>query len=215
MNLKPFVIPIITMGLVTTALTIQLLFHENTNEIKTLYSDKITKENSAHLKGIINHDNINEVISNISKNNIKYLLITSGGGNVEPGLNLLNLLQTRQDIICISDLAESMAFTILQSCGVRLATDSAIFMTHKAYIINEVNALESLKPSQILEIRKDVENLNIELSKFNSERMGISYLFYTYKLEQGDWEFTNKKDIMYYNVVDGFYPNKISTFERK
>lgn len=199
------------MSLVTTALTIQLLTHENSNEIKTLYSGKITKENSVHLKGQINNDSINEVINTINKNNIKYLLITSSGGDVDAGINLLNVMTTRQDIICISDLAESMAFTILQSCGVRLATDTAMFMTHNAYITNEINALESLNSAQILEMRKELDIINIMFAKVNSTRMGVSYSFYTYMLSLGDWEFTSKKDIMYYHIVDGFYNDKIST----
>ena len=209
MKLSPYIVPVITMSLVTTALTIQLLTHENSNEIKTLYSGKITKENSVHLKGTITNDNINEVIDTISKNNIKFLLITSGGGGTEAGMYLVNLLKTRQDIVCIADYAASMAFTIIQNCGVRLATETSYFMTHKAYIDPMYAAIYRITPEMINEVEKD----NIMFAKMNSDRMGISYLFYTYKLEQGDWQFTNKRDIVYYHVVDGFYPNKISTFE--
>lgn len=211
MKLSPYIVPVTTMSLVTTALTMKLLTHENSNEINTIYSGKITKENSVHLKGTINNDSINEVINSISKNNIVYLLITSGGGDTEAGMHLVNLLKTRRDIVCIADYAASMAFTIIQNCGVRLSTENAYFMTHKAYIDPVYAAMYRITPEMINEVEKD----NIMFAKMNSERMGISYLFYTYKLEQGDWQFTNKRDIMYYNVVDGFYPNKISTFERK
>lgn len=209
MKLSPYIVPVITMSLVTTALTSIILSHENSNEIKTLYSGRITKENSVHLKGTITNDNINEVIDTISKNNIKFLLITSGGGDTDAGMHLVNLLKTRQDIVCIADYAASMAFTIIQNCGVRLATETSYFMTHKAYIDPMYAAIYRITPEMINEVEKD----NIMFAKMNSDRMGISYLFYTYKLEQGDWQFTNKRDIVYYHVVDGFYPNKISTFE--
>lgn len=62
-----------------------------------------------------------------------YLVINSGGGSIQDGLELINVLQNMQrKVHTITLFSASMGFQTVQGLGTRYIVDSGILMSHKA-----------------------------------------------------------------------------------
>ena len=60
----------------------------------------------------------------------RYVYIDSTGGSVDAGMRMLHEIR-RANYTCIAERAYSMAFALLQACGARLVTPSALLMQHQ------------------------------------------------------------------------------------
>jgi ATP-dependent protease ClpP protease subunit len=196
----------IALGL-SSMLTLSLFVKNTDRPVKTLYSQDITSENSAHLIGMVNEESIQKVIDEINSKDVKYLLITSQGGIVEAGLKLVEILDQRRDIICIADEAQSMAFIILQTCETRVITREYYLMTHKAQIVSSVEAFER---RNVVAEQAYLQDLNHRVAIFLADRLGMDVELYKAKVQENDWVIS-VEDLQTYKIIDGIYEDKIST----
>jgi len=114
-----------------------LLFFSMFQNISSSQLIQLNKHNLITLRGEINDELTSELVRKINMftNNELYFYITSPGGSVISGLQIINQLATLKErkikLICIGDFAASMAFVIFQSCPVRYITSSSILMQHQ------------------------------------------------------------------------------------
>jgi ATP-dependent Clp protease protease subunit len=98
---------------------------------------ELNEKNTIILKGPINSNTINNLIhykGNIESDDI-YIYITSPGGSVHSGnvfIEYMNALKMKnKNVICIADVALSMAFVIFQHCPIRYILSSSVLMQHQ------------------------------------------------------------------------------------
>jgi len=95
----------------------------------------LTEDNFTTLIGEVNSETIGSVLTDITKSDPEkpfYIYIQSPGGDVIAGLKLVNYLQTtNRNIICIADIAISMAFMTMEACPTRLGQINSIMMSHQ------------------------------------------------------------------------------------
>lgn len=98
---------------------------------------QLNRQNLITLRGEINDELTSELVRKLNKftNNQLYLYITSPGGSVISGMQIIDQLKSLSErnikLVCIGDFAASMAFAIFQSCPVRYITSSSILMQHQ------------------------------------------------------------------------------------
>lgn len=159
----------------------------------------LNKTNLIRLEGEVNNYNINYVIKEIqkSKSDPLYLYIKTNGGDVEPGLRLINtieLFKKKKDIICIGELILSMGFSIFQSCKERVILNTTKAMQHQIKI-SFTGDIDTIK-----EQFKYIENINKKLNKYESKRLKISESKYN-KLIKNEW-WMYGKNILKFNAAD-------------
>lgn len=92
-------------------------------------------KNHTVLLGEVDGLSVNHVIQDITNsdpNRPFFLILDSPGGKVLDGRKLVTyLLNTDRNIVCVAQLAASMAFITLEACPVRLITEHGILMSHQ------------------------------------------------------------------------------------
>lgn len=157
----------------------------------------LTDSNSISLRGEVNEDSISEVIVKLAKNNspIIYLYINSPGGEVLAGMKLVNYLKyTSKHVVCIAEVAISMAHQILQACPERTATDTSILMQHRMSGGAQGNS------DQIASALNILVKLEEFLDIASAKRMKISLEEFMKKVSKEWWVFG--KDAKDVNMVD-------------
>jgi len=104
-----------------------------TNQSMKAEPIELTERNAVVLKGEVSSKSMAELSYQLSTNKQEkvYLFISSGGGSVFPGLKFVRFLKTlNKDVVCIADIAGSMAFTIFQSCKTRYIMEDTLLMQH-------------------------------------------------------------------------------------
>ena len=130
-----------------------------------------------NIKGEINNDMYNK-ISTHKLNNDKYLYIyiKSQGGLLFDGIDIIYLIkefEKNKTVICIADIAYSVAFTIFQSCSNRYILPNTILMQHEfiiyynSYDIKFINNI--ICYIRYIEAMKLNIKLNIYLEKIKKE----------------------------------------------
>jgi len=97
----------------------------------------LTEKNHVVVRGQVSGDSVSKWI--LELNNIKdkdvIVYITSPGGSVLAGMTFVEQIkqmsQSGKNVVCVADVAASMAFIILQSCPTRYVTSSSILMQHQ------------------------------------------------------------------------------------
>ena len=141
----------------------------------------IKVENNINIKGEINNDlflQLNK--SQITNNKYLYIYINSYGGNLIDGIDIIYLIkefEKNKTVICIAEVAYSVAFTIFQSCNNRYVLYNSVLMQHEFVIINnnyDINIIYSI----ICYIR-DIEalRLNIKLNLYLEKIKNELWLF--------------------------------------
>lgn len=162
-----------------------LLFCIVINNYKFINSQEIItfkKNNFISINDIINDDNVNIWIRDLSKINTDsiYIYIDSSGGSVSAGLQFIEIInwyiEQGKKINCIAKSAYSMAFVILQQCTNRYIMSSSIVMQHqislsglKGSLNNLVNYIDMIK-----EIGNNLDNkialrLNLTVDEYKSK----------------------------------------------
>lgn len=119
--------------------------------------------------------------------------INSGGGRVDSGIAILQLLSTFHDqgtrIVCVVDRnAHSMAFNILSFCDVRLATAGSRMLVHKIAIELDHMPKDFRGTAKTLkEIAADLEQIDEPFRQANAARMGISLKDYDMYADNQTW----------------------------
>ena len=152
---------------------------------KEYAKDKPTTEiafdtnNTVFLRGEVSGASISKVVESLEK--VKgqevFLFIQSPGGSVIDGMTLVNYIKSSdKKIVCVADVAISMAFVILQACDERVSTLNSITMQHHMAfgaqygeapnVKSFVDFLLSLEASSNVEQAK---RINIPLSDFEKK----------------------------------------------
>ena len=157
---------------------------EINDEVKTI---KLNTTNSLTLKGVINAKNTNRFLHqfNLKENkNQLYLFIDSPGGSVEDGYKIITEIM-KYNITCIAEKAYSMAFAILQSCNTRYMLPFGKLMQHQISLglMNELGKIESYI--------KFINEMEVELLKLQSKKIGISSEELKNKTNNEWWLFSN------------------------
>ena len=97
-----------------------------------------------------------------------YLYINSGGGQVIPGLLFIEQLKAFDHVICISNLAASMAFSITQACKVRYVLETSMLMQH------QISGGTSGSVSEIEKALGFMKALAHLLNKMDADRLGLN-----------------------------------------
>lgn len=180
---------------ITFLLTINFVNADNEPKIIEL-----NKQNLITLRGEIDEQLTSEIIGKINKfsNNHVYLYITSPGGSVIEGLQIIDQLQTLSHrnikLSCIADFAASMAFIIFQSCPNRYITTSSILMQHQMSLKLNGN-IENI--NTYLEFINDI---GTNLDELQAAKLKISIEEFRKKINNDWW--MNYKSIIKANAAD-------------
>ena len=168
-----------------------------TNEQKII---ELNKQNLITLRGEIDEQLTSEIIGKINKfsHNQVYLYITSPGGSVIEGLQIIDQLQTLAHrnikLSCIADFAASMAFVIFQSCPNRYVTTSSVLMQHQMSLKLKGN-LENI--NTYLDFIKDIDT---DLDELQSNKLKMPIEDFRKKINNDWW--MNYKSIIKSNAAD-------------
>jgi ATP-dependent Clp protease, protease subunit len=161
---------------------------------------ELNKQNLITLRGEIDEQLTSEIIRKINKfsNNQVYLYITSPGGSVIEGLQIIDQLQTLAHrnikLSCIADFAASMAFIIFQSCPNRYVTTSSVLMQHQMSLKLKGN-IENI--NTYLEFIKDIDT---DLDELQSNKLKMPIEEFKKKINNDWW--MNYKSIIKSNAAD-------------
>lgn len=132
----------------------------------------LTKGNVVVLRGEVGQAGIAELMVRMNqlKDETVVLYINSPGGSVLAGMDLIqHMKNSDKKIVCVADMAISMAFAILQGCHERIVLDGSILMQHQASMSGIEGQVENLKTSM---------NFNFDLIErvetLQAKRIGIS-----------------------------------------
>lgn len=161
---------------------------------------ELNKQNLITLRGEIDEQLTSEIIGKINKfsNGQVYLYITSPGGSVIEGLQIIDQLQTLAHrgikLSCIADFAASMAFVIFQSCPTRYVTTSSILMQHQMSLRLKGN-LENI--NTYLDFIKDID---MDLDELQANKLKMPVEDFKKKINNDWW--LNYKSIIKSNAAD-------------
>ncbi len=186
----------------TIVFTLTVALYVNTanaepNEPKII---ELNKQNLITLRGEIDDQLTSEIIGKINKfsHNHVYLYITSPGGSVIEGLQIIDQLQTLAHrnikLSCIADFAASMAFVIFQSCPNRYITTSSVLMQHQMSLRLKGN-LENI--NTYLEFIKDIDT---DLDELQANKLKMPIEDFRKKINNDWW--MNYKSIIKSNAAD-------------
>lgn len=143
----------------------------------------MTPENTIILRGEVRTQSVSEVILRLNEieSNEVILFINSPGGSVLAGNQLTYALQTtNKKVTCIANMAASMAFAILQSCGTRAVLPQSIIMQHVA-----TYGVDGEAPKNVSMV-KFLQRMLRKSDEVQAQRIGISYEDFKRKT-RNDW----------------------------
>lgn len=162
----------------------------------------LTERNVLSLRGRIDGGSSAQLIKqlNLYEEEKVYLYITSPGGSVLNGLQIIEQIETMAargiSVYCIADFAASMAFAIFQACPTRYTTYSSILMQHQMSLSGLKGNLYNVE-NYIEFVRETDNRLDIQ----QAERMNLSVDVFQQKI-MNDW-WLSGGDIMKYGASDG------------
>lgn len=115
------------------------------------------------------------------------LLINSPGGDVEAGERLAHEVeQVRVPLTCVVDgHADSIAFYLLQSCPVRVATRQSTLVTHEPFVGLHQALLHLDDAIKLVEELRDMVE---QVGRHCAARMNITYEQYQERVHGKDWD---------------------------
>jgi ATP-dependent protease ClpP protease subunit len=170
----------------------------NSNDLTLL-----TAKNTVVLRDSVNAESVARVSQDLLAKDAKtiYLYITSPGGVITEGLRLINVIEGLQrsgkSIICITDYAVSMAFSLLQTCSTRLIVDNAVLMQHQtSYSTGMAPALNQKNFSLF------IDSVSTKLHYMDAKRLGLPLPEFLEKIRSDWWLFD--KEIISAKAADRF-----------
>lgn len=153
--------------------------------VNALAADKVVlKEgNFVTLRGEVSTESVSKVISEVlsSKSNEVILFISSPGGSILDGLQMIQALRdSGKKLKCVATTAASMAFIILQACDERLVSDSALLMQHVASYGIQGDAPNNMS------LVKFLNRMIKRIDEWQAKRLGLTYQEFKRKT-RSDW----------------------------
>lgn len=164
----------------------QNIFGQTETNIDSPQLIQLNRQNLITLRGEINDELTSELVRKLNKfsNNQLYLYITSPGGSVISGMQIIDQLKALKErnikLVCVADFAASMAFAIFQSCPVRYVTTSSLLMQHQMSLGVKGN-LQNI--NNYLTFINEVDN---DLEELQSSRLQMDKTSFKNKV-QNDW----------------------------
>ena len=161
---------------------------------------QLTEKNHVVLRGQVTGESVSKWI--LELNNIKdkdvIVYINSPGGSVLAGMTFVEQIKqiasSGKNVVCVADVAASMAFIILQSCPVRYVTSASILMQHQM----------SLKLGGQIENVKTylgfLDNIENDLNIMQANKMNLDQEKFKKLIAHDLW--LSGSDIMRYNAAD-------------
>lgn len=171
----------------------------------------LTPENTVNIVGNIDYNSMHQAEKDIldlrekHPNDIIYLVMKSGGGDVPSGMDFQRFLDSQSNIKTITIFAASMASGIVESNkGERLIVEDGILMFHRATVGIRGTVNDGEVETQ-LDLIKQVIDI---LEERNYSRIGISKEDYKNRVKDNWWEvgFNAVKE----NLADGVVKIKCS-----
>lgn len=175
------------------ALSSSLLCGFNFKEKSQYAKDKPTTRveydvgNTVYLRGVVDSTSVSKAIEAIerTKSDEVYLFIQSPGGSVIDGMTLVNYIRsTDKKIVCVADVAISMAFVTLQACDERLSTANSIAMQHHTSF--GVRGGESPNVKSFVDFLLGMEET---MDAQQAKRIGISLEQFKKNIDRDWWTF--------------------------
>lgn len=146
----------------------------------------LTETNHAALTGEVDDNAITDIILKIesSKEKTIYLFINSPGGSVLAGNRLIQYMATSdKSIICVAQIAISMAHQILQHCPHRIGTPDNVMMQHRmtAGVQGNVDEMSGLN--------NVFRQMEIQLNTQSAKRVGVSLEEFFKKVNLNWWTY--------------------------
>jgi len=187
---------IIAAALSSTALGMGFIPKKNLPKTDTAI--ELDTSNTVVLRGAVTDVSVSNLIRDIELNtsDVVYLYLLSPGGSVFAGMKAVSYIRnTPKKIVCITDVAISMAAVILSVCDERIATNNSIYMQHVAkYGIPQMEAPNAESFQKF--ISRSVQLMDIA----QAARIGISYNAFK-ALTRNDWWLMGE-DLVAKRVVD-------------
>jgi ATP-dependent Clp protease protease subunit len=148
---------------------------------------QLNRQNLITLRGEVNDELTSELVRKLNKfsNNQLYLYITSPGGSVISGMQIIDQLKSLKErninLICVADFAASMAFAIFQACPVRYVTSSSILMQHQMSLGIKGN-LQNV--NNYLQFISEVDN---DLDELQANRLQMDKISFKNKINNDWW----------------------------
>jgi ATP-dependent protease ClpP protease subunit len=158
----------------------------------------LTKVNHTQLTGEVNYNSTSKVIKDIQSSDITkpfYLYIYSPGGNIVTSFPLMNILKQNPQVICISEMAISMAFSITQSCVTRDIVSTSILMQHQGGGSIDGEASKIKTSATIL------EKLMIVMNTLDATRLGLTLKEFASNIHD-EWWLIGSDDIIKNKAAD-------------
>lgn len=143
--------------------------------------------NTVTIRGPIDGSSVSKAVEQIalSKSDEVFLFIQSPGGSVIDGMTLVNFIRsTEKKVVCVADVAISMAFVIFQACDERLTTANSITMQHHA----SFGAGQNESPN-VVSFVKFLIGMGVELDTKQAARIGISLEQFRKNIDRDWWLF--------------------------
>lgn len=142
---------------------------------------RLTRDNFVVVRNTIDGTSTSNLINKMMsiKDRTLYVYINTPGGSVQHGDQIIHVMNTLQrrgiEIVCISNVALSMGFTITQYCPTRLILQSSVFMQHQMSTraggpLRNLNAYLSMSTSmsQQMDIQEAMR-LNMTIEQFRDK----------------------------------------------
>jgi ATP-dependent protease ClpP protease subunit len=176
-------------------LLVTFVIAEKTNNTITL-----NENNFVVIRGEITGQKVSKWLVELQqiKSDTIYIYISSQGGSVLDGIKIIEEIYTMRDnckdVICVADVAMSMAFVILQACPTRYAMYSSILMQHQMSF-NVGGPIRNVQTRS-----KFIESIDYNLNNMQATRLGIDISEFIKITSHDLW--LAGKDIQKYNTVD-------------
>jgi len=161
---------------------------------------ELDDDNFIAIRTNIDQKSVDKIITKLfSSTDDIYLYITSNGGDVLAGTNLIDIIQSIsknniRNITCIADNAASMAFAIFQSCPVRYVRKNSILMQH------QMSLTISGSLYNILNHIEFINSIEQQLISLQAKRLGLTDEEFIKITEHDYWLYG--KDIIDHNAAD-------------
>jgi len=161
----------------------------------------LNERNVLSLRGRIDGGSSAQLIKqlNLYEEEKIYLYITSPGGSVLNGLQIIEQIETMAvrgiAVYCIADFAASMAFAIFQACPTRYTTSSSILMQHQMSLSGLKGNLYNVE--NYIEFVRQTDN---RLDSQQAQRLNLSVDLFQQKI-MNDW-WLSGEDILKYGASD-------------
>ena len=150
----------------------------------------LTTSNTIALRSEVNGESVSAFIDQFYKStaNPVYVYIDSPGGSVIDGFKIIEAIkgEKNRQVICVANVAASMAFSILQACPVRYVTEHGIIMQHVGSY-----GVRGQSPNNVSMVNF-LERVFKKLSADDAKRLGLSLTSFLKKTRDDWWMFSEE-----------------------